>query len=317
MADQQAGPNDAQIRKILGKPKQGTGIEAFVVEITPAMAAALLGFNKNIRRLRESVVTSYMTDMILGGWVLTGEPIIFAKTADLKNGQHRLTASVRADVPFTTVVVLGVEPDVDLNMDRAAVRTFGDYLWKQGYDDAKNLAASIRLSYQLIKNGKVEQSPTLTNEMLARWFNDHKPLVDDLAVVRQWERRWPKGFTRNHGAAIRHAASFVSDVDVDDVDAFFKSLAYDSDIVKTRSAPHVLHRTFERMIASSKSGRIQIPMRVAVTIKALNAYLEGEDVTPQAISWRRGGKNPEEFPQITAGAMAEAVRELEAEDAET
>lgn len=299
-----------ELRRIFSRHKRNElGIQAFVAEVTPSMATELLGRNANVRKLRDSVVMRYATDMMMGGWTVTGEPIIFDEDGNGVNGQHRLHACILADVPFTTLVVLGVAAKADLSMDTGAKRTLGDYLQHYGHTDAKNLAAAIRLAYQLIEEGEVTQSAAYTNEILLRWFIPaHVGLVEDLIAVRLWERHWPKGFTRSHAAAIRHAGNLAG-VELDRLDGFFAALAYAGDIVDTRSPTHVLHQYFVRAAGSDRD-RIQLPARMALTIKALNLYVAGDEATPRALLWRSRDRR-EPFPKISPGVLEETARELE------
>jgi len=301
-----------ELQKIFARSKKRTlGIDAFVAEITPTMASALLQYTENVRKPRESVVSKYALDMMRGAWSLTGEPLIYNEDGKGTNGEHRLRACVQADVPFTTLVVTGVPLAADLNVDTGAKRSLGDWLGHRGFQDPKNLAATIRLAYMLLEEGQVSQSASYTNEILLRWFDPkHKGLSDDLAHVRRWEKTWPKGFTRTHAAAVRHVCG-CQDISLDRVDGFLAELAYTS-TVEVRSPTHQLHQIFVRA-AGSERDRIQLPMRLALTIKALNLYLIGAEATgPRALLWRNRDRS-EPFPKIGVTAVEEAVRQIEAE----
>src|SRR5262245_54107702 len=86
-------------------------LECWVARITPDLAQELLRQNENIRSIKQPVAMKYTADMLLDRWPLTGEPLIFDRDGKLRNGQHRLTACIRSDRPFVTLVVLGVEAE--------------------------------------------------------------------------------------------------------------------------------------------------------------------------------------------------------------
>lgn len=83
-----------------------------VETITPAMAEEYLRHNEHNPRKSASrrQVESYARDMAAGKWFINGEPIVFDANGDLKNGQHRLMAIVKANVPVEMYVVRGVDP---------------------------------------------------------------------------------------------------------------------------------------------------------------------------------------------------------------
>ena len=85
-----------------------------VETITPAMAEEYLRHNEHNPRKTASrrQVESYARDMAAGKWFINGEPIVFDANGDLKNGQHRLMAIIKANVPVDMYVVRGVDPRV-------------------------------------------------------------------------------------------------------------------------------------------------------------------------------------------------------------
>lgn len=292
----------------------GHGLEMFVIAVTPELAPRLLQNNDNIRALKESALTKYTTDMLLDAWELNGEALIFDKHGKLRNGQHRLEACIRSGRPFNTVAIIGVDRQAEITMDTGSRRELADFLKKQGYADAKNLAAAIRLSYQLLENKQIAQNnPYLTNEVLITWFRKHESLVDDLNRVKLWKSGFSgTGFTVTYAAAIRHVAGFAELVNVEDVDDFYAQFAQAVDSINTRSSAYKLRHLFTRSHAvTGKGDRIQQPVRVALTIKALNCHLQGREPTGTDLLWRAGGKENEPFPQIDPGELARAAAELQ------
>ena len=65
--------------------------------ITPDEAKQCLLHNENNRDLKVMTVESYARDMLSGSWMQTGESIDFDVESSLQNGQHRLSAIVRAN----------------------------------------------------------------------------------------------------------------------------------------------------------------------------------------------------------------------------
>lgn len=59
---------------------------------------------------------------------MNGETIVFGTSGSLLQGQHRLTACVRANVGFKTIIVRNVPDRVMYSIDRGKARSFADQL---------------------------------------------------------------------------------------------------------------------------------------------------------------------------------------------
>ena len=95
----------------MADPKE-YGLDVSVETITPEMAEQYLSYNAKHRPIKEKKVNEYVVEMVQGNWKLNGKTVCFDRNGRLLNGQHRLTAVVRSRIPFTTVVVRGLDPDL-------------------------------------------------------------------------------------------------------------------------------------------------------------------------------------------------------------
>ena len=77
----------------------------------------------NYRRINQALVDSYALDMAAGKWVANGEAIVFNKSGMLQNGQHRLSAIVKADAVVKCYVIHDAD-DTDF-YDLSGTRTLG------------------------------------------------------------------------------------------------------------------------------------------------------------------------------------------------
>lgn len=289
------------------------GLTIGAYTITPDLARALLEdgrrAGRNFRTVRKAKVAQYIADMTAGHWRLTGEPLVFDKYGVLLNGEHRLRSCSEGEVPFDSVIVLGVEPEVVRNMDTGAVRSLGDYLRMEGYDDAKSLAASIGTAYQYETFGVIEHT-SFSIDTLLDWFKDgHEGLVEDLAAVRKWAVKDIPGITPSILAPIRHLSDGL--YPVEEVDGFFAEIYYGEDITP-RSVTRLMREFFiKRSASKTASGRIQRPMVFAILVNALNLWMAGEEVTKVSrILWRPGGRHPQPFPTI-GNADLETAQEMD------
>ncbi len=106
-------------------------MEFRIETITPETAKEYLKHNKQNRPLKPRVVETYAKDMRNGKWQLNPEGIGFYENGDLFDGQHRLTAIMKADTAVQMVVIRGV-PDGTTMCDRGVNRTSADILHMNG-----------------------------------------------------------------------------------------------------------------------------------------------------------------------------------------
>ena len=88
------------------------GLSAEVETITPEQAAAYLSNNAKHRPIKDKKVLEYMGEMQNGNWKLNGKTLTFDRNGRLLNGQHRLSACVKAGVPLTILVIRGLDPEL-------------------------------------------------------------------------------------------------------------------------------------------------------------------------------------------------------------
>ena len=96
------------------------------VTITPDMARKLIQFNTCNRKLSDTAVNNYAKQMMENKWMSDTNMITFSEEGELTNGQHRINAIIKADVPVTFVVQMNVNNFTE--MDRGKSRTIIDNL---------------------------------------------------------------------------------------------------------------------------------------------------------------------------------------------
>jgi hypothetical protein len=111
--------------------------------ITPAMARKYLLTNtNNYRKVMQHVVNRYAKDMEDGLWEENGNAIVFSRSGVLLDGQHRLSAIVKANTPINMVVVRDVD-DKASTFDYQAKRSDCQILKSAGIGGyARSLQAS-------------------------------------------------------------------------------------------------------------------------------------------------------------------------------
>lgn len=168
---------------LINKLKQGEH-ESFAerVVITPALAKAMLRHNIANRRVRPSKVAQYADDMRNSRWQFNGESIIFAKSGDLNDGQHRLEAIVASDTEQEFVVVFGVTRGSRFTVDGGATRSVGEQMGLKGYNYPAVIAASARMIIAYENAGK--KSLGRTNDVSAQEvmeFANNSKILNEVA----------------------------------------------------------------------------------------------------------------------------------------
>lgn len=124
-------------------------ITSKVEMITPAKAAAYLSNMAPNRRPKEATVAMYANDMVNGEWLLSHQGIAFDVNGLLFDGQHRLLAIIRANVPAPILVLRGFPAkQTNINtmdtVDCGVGRSLGDRLRIMGcYAGNPNLACAV------------------------------------------------------------------------------------------------------------------------------------------------------------------------------
>lgn len=160
----------------IDKSKKGVFMES--VQLTPSLAAALLSINEDNRSLREHKSMLYAKDMIAGRWQINGETIAISKCGFLNDGQHRCDAVRRSGVTVPALLVFGLDRESRKTTDQGAVKTAGDYLGMDGFENPKALAgianALIQIETLNRLNAGTSERPT-RGEILERVASD--PLI--------------------------------------------------------------------------------------------------------------------------------------------
>lgn len=145
-----------------------------VVTVTPQKAERWLKNNTVNRHIRSSLVNKYARDMKAGRWKLNGKTLCFAPDGKLIDGQHRLLACVKADVPFTTVISYDVDEDSMDTIDIGEKKTFADNLGELGVTAYQNMVSALtRLTYRY----SVLDTSSMSNAELADLFDKHSSAI--------------------------------------------------------------------------------------------------------------------------------------------
>lgn len=258
---------------------------ASVIRVTPKMAAEWLTRNEHNRKIQDAVVQRYAEAMIAGEWRVNGETIKIGKSGRLLDGQYRLSAIVRCGLAIPLMVAHDVDDDVFDTIDTGRPRGGADVMSILGYKNSAALASAARWGILIERGGDFGRK--IVPHEIRDYVENHKNLphwVDQYAGSGQIRKIIGSGAMAAFSIAETiHGRETVTD--------FFEKLSTGIGVGKGNPA----YELRERLI-SSRGSRSSTMLRtiamVAITIKALNAWLEGRKVAVL-----RFGMD-EEFPKI-------------------
>jgi hypothetical protein len=259
--------------------------------ITPEQARRLLGYNTRNRNPKAQSIAALARDMLAGEFdSYTAEPIKFSGTPEdpgvLLDGQNRLHAVIRAGVAIALLVAYNIPERAQMVMDSGVSRSMGDVLRMQGVSNASALAAA--LSYLILYPNVLDKTRKVTKpEKLALWDRigeDLRGVIHDAERFRRAVRFGSRGCAIAtmyliHDADPEEAGSFIADA-IEGVD-----LQPGDPVLALR----------DRLL-SENGTRVRPEARMALTIKAFNAYRAGDRVSQ--LRWKPGGSKREPFPIV-------------------
>lgn len=276
-------------------------MQSSVQTITPSYAKYLLESNTINRSPSSKTIEKYSRDMMSGNWDSNGSAITLAEDGTLVDGQHRLMACIKANTPFETIVVTGVDKGAFKTVDCGRKRSVADVLKIKGYKHYSTLSA-ITLRVLNAKRLGVEDA-----------FNRYKALFSVSEIVEAVEHDdgliAAATFAGSHNGVLRNIGItqavagtlfylFSEASDAETCEEFFGELIDLSTTSKKPSIAAGQAALIKNVSVMATRGGVGYSAKwvAAVVIKTWNKWLRGEDV--KQIKFVPGGSNPEKFPTI-------------------
>lgn len=258
------------------------------VLVTPSKAKELLEANVANRRPNLNVVAMYAKDMANGKWKTdTGETIKIAKSGRILDGQHRLLAVIKANVPIYFHFAENVDESIFDVLDTGKRRNSTDVFKIEGITHDNVVPSIIVYATELDVHGKTGvTSYKLTNQECLSIYMENPEYWQE---VTRKSLNWYKGFAKMlRPSAIGGFYHHFRRLNADMANLFMESLASGIDYPN-----RTIHLLREKLIADRTAPRRAItPVREAWIIKAWNAYRDGK--IAKAIKFEQGR---EEFPK--------------------
>lgn len=130
--------------------------------ITPQIAKKLLENNSGNRPINAVHVEELVKEIKAGRWKVNGDMIRLSVSGRILDGQHRLTAIIKAGMTMQTWVGEGLDDDIFDTIDVGKRRSGGDTLGCLGEKNAYRLSAALILVDKYM-TGRVERGATYSN----------------------------------------------------------------------------------------------------------------------------------------------------------
>ena len=264
------------------------------IVMTPTHAATLLQGNTGNRTLSQARIVAIAADITNGAWQADGSPIRVAKSGKLLDGQHRLSAIVRAKQQVPVILIEDLDEETQLTIDSGKARSFNDYLIVRGYADHLTVATTTRLLWRYLNGditweGNWNQRPTSTLTGLWELFTEREQEIQAAVAVGRRAAR----YVRMSRSVLSVGWLVCSGINFEDAEEFFAQLANE----RPQGSPaSTLTRSMNnREGVSGRKGQIDQKWQMAYLFKAWNAFRDGREIS--IIRWLRGGKNREPFPE--------------------
>ena len=258
--------------------------------------------NYQNRAIKERVLEKYYRKMMRGEWnESNGETIKFDADGNLIDGQHRLTAQVRAQKDFWWLVALNCSREAFVTIDEGANRSSGDVMSMVGEKNANILASAVTLHIKYDKGGVCDTNG-VSNLDVRNELTEQSENVWRESVLAAIGSRAPKGFLApslvawaHYEITVRHGKK--------QADSFVKASVLGEGEVSPAIA-ELRRKLVENLASVRRASRICV---AAWLVKAWNAHAQNQRIGKGGLRFKtratRDDKGrvtcpAETFPQI-------------------
>lgn len=265
------------------------GIVSGAIYITPEIAARLLLRNIHNRKLSEKVVLKYVAEIQAGEWRLTPAGIGFDDAGTLVDGQHRLSAIVRANKAVPMMVVLGLPSASQEKVDRQRRRSLFDVLFLAGHATCRQ---EVEIATCLTRRVLRSDSGVVPSDCLVKQTLDcHIESIRAVLKIMMHANKKVRGLCQ---ASFLAAAVLYHEIDAGKCAEFLEGVR--TGVMLTQDHPAMRLRRFlmgETNVASMPRGGANQSYVFRRSIYAMQAHLEGRMIS--------GLREAEDFCPLAAG----------------
>jgi hypothetical protein len=240
--------------------------------ITPTLAKQLLEANINNRPLKGYLVSQYANDIINKRWKDdTAEMIKISKTNIILDGQHRLHAIIKANIPVYFHVATNLEDEIFDVLDTGSTRNACDVFKINGITRYNAIPSIISFYNTLKENNKKGARKKIrgTNAVLLDQYMQQDKYWDNVSrLSHNWYLAFAKILPGSQiGGYYSYFEQLNSEKAFDFIDKLCTGMNIDNDVISI----------LRNKLLSDKMSLKKIPptLKMAFIIKSWNAYVKG------------------------------------------
>ena len=150
-----------------------------VEKITPEIAKIYYSRSTGNRVINRQAVKTYIAQMKTGRWVLNGETICFDSNGVLRDGHHRLLATIESGVTIEVLVVRGVDPAAFLMLYKGCTKECVGRFWE-------GFALGILPAYKQARTALsvASGSKAVMQIVYSAWYAyEHDNITEDFVMI--------------------------------------------------------------------------------------------------------------------------------------
>ena len=245
--------------------------------VSPALAKEWLATQKVNRPLRESRLLKYARDMEAGRWLKSAQTIKFNENGELIDGQHRLHAVELARKTVNLEVARNVPAESMAIIDEGAPRTSTDVLSFSGATYRAERTVALSTIWRILTGKAFENKRDSLSRQELLGLNED--IGDEIGHLLSWIQVESRKKTNNKNYiswGVLAAITFLGRRagTVKKADNFLADALHWHE--QTQGSPLVAAQARFMRNFASKSGRLDRREKVALIIRAWNAYAKGE-----------------------------------------
>ena len=271
-----------------------------MVLMTPEMAKEILTRETKNRKLRQSRIDAYARDITEGNWKQTGETIKFGIDGRPLDGQHRLSAIVKANKVVPMLCAYDVDDSAFDYIDTGMPRLAADILGMAGVANTSTVVGALRLCVLFERGmfdgsarggGRKDERRNISNHEVVEAMAMHPGIHDAVTTYNRLmkDRNGSNGLMMGGSLASFFIYQF-SKQNAEKASEFFLALA--GRVAPENGSP--VFKLRERLI-SNRISKAKLPAKdiAAMTIKSWVQFRDGKKANE-----RLGFKSTEEFPSF-------------------
>lgn len=259
-----------------------------VETISPNTAIEYLKKAGKNRKLSEKKAQDYAKMMADGDWVLNGEPIIFGKSGNLIDGQHRLRAVVYANATVQMLVVRGVNDEYFDSIDSGKSRSLYDVFSTNGIANSATVSSIVKKFNIMCNNPKAcffrdYSKFTYCGKRLVEIYNNNAMLFDYAAQFgANMYAKMRLASPANIGAIYAYL-TIVKKHEQEEIEDFFNFLFSNKDATQPRYTAAINMRN--RIVQASLGGKRYEPKAIQnMFAVSWNAFINKKEVKKLSVS---------------------------------